>query len=88
MFDMNLPEMLSSRAFAIQQKAVDDYPDRYQTLIDTFKATFDDPELVKAYVATGGAPEYLSYGSPEECKDFMKAMLELGEKYKSLIAGA
>jgi len=87
-FDMNLPEMLSSRAFAIQTKAANDYPDRYQKLIDTFKASFDDPELVKAYVATGGAPEYLSYGSPDECKAFMAAMLELGEKYKKLITGA
>ena len=86
-FDMNLPEMLSSRAFAIQTAAADKYPDRYQKLLDTFKASFDDPALLKAYVANGGTPEYLNYGTPDDCKAFMASMLELGAKYKKLITG-
>ncbi|MDU8911926.1 tripartite tricarboxylate transporter substrate-binding protein [Aestuariicoccus sp. MJ-SS9] len=87
-FDMNLPEMLSARAFGIHRAAAEQYPDRYARLQETFAASFEDPALLEAYVATGGAPEYLSYGGVEECAQFMKDMLELGAKYKPLLTGA
>lgn len=87
-FGMDLPEMLSSRAFAIHRKAAEDFPDRYEILTRTFKETFDDPALLDAYIAQDGTPEYLSYGDAEECAAFMKSMLELGAKYKPLLTGA
>jgi tripartite-type tricarboxylate transporter receptor subunit TctC len=87
-FDMNLPEMLSARAFGIHRKAAEEFPDRYAKLQETFAACFDDPALLEAYVETGGAPEYLSYGGVEDCAQFVKDMLELGEKYKPLLTGA
>jgi putative tricarboxylic transport membrane protein len=87
-YDMTLPEMLSSRAFAIHRKAAEDHPDRFQVLQDTFKATFEDPALLDAYVAARGTPEYLNYGGVEECGAFANAMLELGARYKPLLTGA
>ena len=76
-FDMDLPEMLSSRAFAIHRQAAEEFPDRLEKLQETFKATFDDPALLEAYVAAKGTPEYLNFGGVEECGEFAKAMLEL-----------
>jgi putative tricarboxylic transport membrane protein len=87
-YGMDLPEMLSARAFGIHRAAVEQHPDRYEVLRTTFEACFDDPALLEAYVATGGAPEYLSYGGPEECAEFVAQMLELGERYKPLLTGA
>ncbi len=87
-YGMDLPEMLSSRAFGIHKKAADDHPDRFETLTRTFKETFDDPALLEAYVAARGTPEYLNYGGVEECADFANAMMELGAKYKPLLTGA
>ena len=87
-YGTDLPEMLSSRAFGIHKKAADDHPDRMDKLTSTFKATFDDPALLAAYIASKGTPEYLSYGGIEECKTFTNAMLELGAKYKDLLSGA
>ena len=87
-YGMDLPEMLSSRAFAIHKKAADDHPDRIEVLQRTFKETFDDPALLEAYVAAKGTPEYLNYGGVEECAAFKDAMLELGAKYKPLLTGA
>ncbi|MEM6971569.1 MAG: tripartite tricarboxylate transporter substrate-binding protein [Pseudomonadota bacterium] len=86
-YDMDLPEMLSSRAFGIHKKAVDDHPDRMQVLMDSFKATFDDPALMESYLAARGTPEYLNYGGVEECAAFKSAMLELGERFKPLLTG-
>ncbi len=87
-FGMDLPEMLSARAFGIHRKAAEDFPDRYEKLTTTFRECFDDPALMEAYLETGGTPEYLSYGGPEECAAFAASMLELGARYKSLLSGA
>ena len=87
-YGMNLPEMLSARAFGIHRKAAEDFPDRFEVLTRTFKETFDDPRLMEAYIADKGTPEYLNYGGVEECGAFMQAMLELGTRYKSLLSGA
>lgn len=87
-YGMNLPEMLSSRAFGIHKKAADDHPDRFEVLQRTFREAFDDPRLLDAYVESRGTPEYLNYGGIEECAAFKAAMLELGEKYRPLLTGA
>lgn len=87
-FGMDLPPMLSSRAFGIQKKAVDDFPDRFETLTTTFKETFADPELLVAYEEARGTPEYLNFGDAGDCKLFVDAMMELGGQYKSLLSGA
>ena len=87
-YGTDLPEMLSARAFGIHKKAADDHPDRIEMLTSTFKAAFDDPALLEAYVAQKGTPEYLNYGGMEECEAFKLAMLELGAKYKAFLAGA
>jgi tripartite-type tricarboxylate transporter receptor subunit TctC len=87
-YGMNLPEMLSTRAFGIHKKAVDDYPDRFEVLTRTFKETHEDPALMEAFVAAKGQPEYLVYAGVEECEAEKAAMLELGARYKSLLSGA
>lgn len=87
-YGLDLPEMLSARAFGIHQKAIDDFPDRFETLTRTFKEAFDDPALLKAYIASRGTPEYLNYGGVEECADFVAAMLELGARFKPMLTGA
>lgn len=87
-YGMDLPEMLSARAVGIHRKAAEDYPERFEVLNRTFKETFDDPRLLEAYIADKGTPEYLNYGGVEECAAFVKAILELGERYKPLLSGA
>lgn len=87
-YGMDLPEMLSARAFGIHKKAIDDHPDRFEVLNSTFKATFDDPALMEAYIASKGQPEYLQYAGLEECEAFKQAMLEMGARFKSLLTGA
>lgn len=87
-FGMDLPEMLSSRAFGIHKKAADAHPDRFDKLMATFNATFEDPALLEAYIAARGTPEYLNQGGIEECAQFVKDMLELGARYKPMLTGA
>ncbi len=86
-FGMDLPPMLSARAFAIHRKAVDDYPDRYEKLVTTFAQTFKDPELLAAYEKARGSPEYLNFGDADDCAVYVKSIREIGAQYKSLLSG-
>lgn len=86
-FGMDLPPMLSARAFAIQRRAAEDHPDRYETLTSTFRRTFEDEELAPAYEKVGGTPEYLEYGDTQDCAAYVEAMLEIGAEYRSLLTG-
>jgi len=86
-FGMDLPPMLSARAFAIHRKAVDDYPDRYEKLVTTFAQTFKDPELLAAYEKARGTPEYLNFGDADDCAVYVKSIREIGAQYKSLLSG-
>ena len=87
-YGMDLPEMLSTRAFGIHQKAIDDFPDRFEVLTRTFKESHEDPALMEAYIATKGQPEYLVYAGVEELALEKQAMLDLGAEYKALLTGA
>ena len=87
-YNMDLPEMLSTRAFGIHQKAIDDHPDRFEVLTRTFKETHEDPALMEAYIASKGQPEYLVYAGIEELALEKQAMLDLGAEYKALLTGA
>ncbi len=86
-YDMDLPEMLSARAFGIHKKAIDDYPDRFEVLNSTFKATFEDPPNGSLH-RFKGQPAYLQYAGLEECEAFKQAMLEMGARFKPLLTGA
>jgi len=86
-FKMDLPPMLSARAFAIQKKAADEYPDRFEKLTSTFKQTFEDEALLPAYEKARGTPEYLQYGDADDCAKFAKDMIEVGSEFKSLLTG-
>jgi tripartite-type tricarboxylate transporter receptor subunit TctC len=86
-FGTSLPPMLSARAFGIHKAAVDTYPDRFEMLQESFKKVFDDPAFKEAYLAQKGNWEYVNYGGVEECTKFKNAMLELGDRYKSLLTG-
>jgi tripartite-type tricarboxylate transporter receptor subunit TctC len=86
-YKTNLPPMLSARAFAIQQAAIDKYPDDFKALQETFKKASEDPELKDLIKKAGSDPAYLKYGGVEDCKKFAERTLELGEHYKALLTG-
>ncbi len=86
-FGMNLPPMLSARAFAIHKAAIDKYPDRFKILQDTFKRVFADPEYKSAVKKAKGNWEYINYGGIAECAAYAKSISALGERFKPLLTG-
>lgn len=86
-FGTNLPPLLSARAFGIHQAAVDKYPDRFEILQSTFKKVFADPAYKVAVIKAKGYWEYVNYGGIEECAAYTKDILEIGERFKSMLSG-
>lgn len=86
-FGTKLPPLLSSRAFAIHRAAMEEYPDRFQVLQDTFKQVFADPEYKQAVLKAKGNWEYINYGGIAECEAYAKSIQALGERFKPLLTG-
>ncbi len=86
-FGTKLPPLLSSRAFGIHKAAVDNYPDRFEILQNTFKEVFDDPKFKAAVLKARGNWEYVNYGGPAECAEYSKNIIEIGEQFKPLLSG-
>ncbi len=86
-FGTSIPPLLSARAFGIHKAAIDKYPDRFEILQSTFKQVFADPEFKKAVLKARGFWEYVNYGGIEECAEYTKNILEIGEQFKGLLSG-
>ncbi len=86
-FKTDLPPLLSSRAFAIKQEAIDKHPDDFKILQETLKKTAEDPELIDQIKKAGSDPAFLKYGGLEACQKFAEQTLKLGEHYKPLLTG-
>jgi len=85
-FGTKIPDLPSSRSWAIHTEAAQKYPDRYELLIKTSKAVFDNPEYKKAYAKTGAPVETIQYGDREVCKRYANSMVELANEYRSLLS--
>ena len=84
----DLPPLIAgARAFAIKKAAVDKYPDRFEILTSTLKKVYTDPDYKAAVVKTKAPWEYIGYGSPESCAEYVKNITTIGEQYKDLLTG-
>lgn len=86
-FGMNLPPLVSARAFAIKTAAVEKYPDRFKILESSAKKVFADPDY-KVAVEKAKAPwELIQYGDAKTCAVYAKSIMAIGEQFKDLLSG-
>jgi tripartite-type tricarboxylate transporter receptor subunit TctC len=85
-FGTKLPDLYSSRSWAIHTEAMEKFPDRYALLEKTARQVFDNPAYKEAYAKTGAPVETLQYGDREVCNRYVKGMLELTNEYRSLLS--
>ena len=84
-FGTNIPDLSSSRSWAIHTEAIDKYPDRFALLEKTSRQVFDDPAYKEAYKKTGAPAETIQYGDRALCTKYAKSMIELANEYRSLL---
>jgi tripartite-type tricarboxylate transporter receptor subunit TctC len=84
-FGTKLPELSSSRSWAVHTEVIEKYPDRFALLEKTSKQVSGDPRYKEAFAKTGAPVEALAYGDRETCNRYVKGMIELTDEYRSLL---
>ena len=84
-FGTDIPDLSSSRSWAIHTEALEKYPDRFAILEKTSRQVFDDPAYKEAYKKTGAPVETIQYGDRALCTKYARSMIELANEYRSLL---
>ena len=84
-FGTKLPDLSSSRAWAIHSEAIEKYPDRFALLEKTARQVFEMPKYREEYAKTGAPVESIQYGDRKLCERYAQGMIELANEYRSLL---
>lgn len=84
-FGTDLPDLSSSRSWAIHSEAIDKYPDRFALLEKTSRQVFDNPAYKEAYKKTGAPVETIQYGDRALCTKYAQSMVALANEYRDLL---
>jgi len=84
-FGTKLPDLSSSRSWAIHTEAIEKYPDRFALLEKTARQVFDMPKYREEYAKTGAPVESIQYGDRKLCTRYAQGMIELANEYRSLL---
>lgn len=85
-FNTNIPSLYSSRSWAVHREWADQNPDDMKILETSSAKVFEDQAFKDAFTKTGAPLEVLSYGNREECTEYALAMVELANKYASVLS--
>lgn len=86
-FGLDLPPLVSSRAFALHSETFEQFPEEAQLLQDTLAKVFDDPAFKEAIIETGAPWEVIDYGDMAACEEYVDTIMTIGEKFKPLLTG-
>lgn len=85
-FGTKIPAMTGNRAWAIQTKAIKEYPERYEILKKTAKEAFNDPAYRTAVEKGKNRWEFNEFADEAECTESAKEVIVLAKKYKDMIS--
>lgn len=85
-FGTNIPDLYSSRAWAVHTAVADKFPDRFQKLNESAQQVFKDAGFKEFYEKTAGDWQQVAYGGREECTKYALAMVDLAARYKPLLS--
>jgi tripartite-type tricarboxylate transporter receptor subunit TctC len=86
-FGTNIPDLFSSRAWAIHTEFADKNPAAFELLERTSRQVMEDPAFKEAARKNGEAVEALKYGDRKSCTAYALAMIELANEYRSILSG-
>jgi tripartite-type tricarboxylate transporter receptor subunit TctC len=84
-FGTKIPELSSSRSWAIHTEAIEKHPDRFALLEKSSRQVVENPEFKKVFAKTGAPAEAIKYGDRAACTRYAKAMVELANEYRPLL---
>ncbi len=85
-FGTDIPELSSSRSWAVHTDWADANPEDFQKLSDTAKQAHESEEFRAAFEKTGAPLKALQYGDREVCTAYALSMVELAERYREVLS--
>jgi tripartite-type tricarboxylate transporter receptor subunit TctC len=85
-FGTKIPDLSSSRSWAIHTEWADKNPAAFKLLEDTSKKVFGDAEFKSAAEKAGVPAAVLAYGDRKVCTQYALSMVELANRYKSVLS--
>jgi tripartite-type tricarboxylate transporter receptor subunit TctC len=87
-FGSNIPDLYSSRAWAVHTSWADANPQHFEMLQKTSELAHADPTFRDAFAQTGSPIEALKYGDRKVCTEYAMAMVDLAKKYEKVLSAA
>jgi tripartite-type tricarboxylate transporter receptor subunit TctC len=85
-FGTSIPELSSSRSWAVHTSWADANAKDLALLERTAKEVTQSPEFKEAFIKTGAPPEAIVYGDRKVCTDYALKMVELAKKYEKQLS--
>jgi tripartite-type tricarboxylate transporter receptor subunit TctC len=85
-FGTDIPDLYSSRSWAIHTEFANKNPEAFKKLEDTAKQVMADPAFLEAAKKNGEATEMLKYGDRKICTEYALAMVDLAKEYHSILS--
>ncbi len=85
-FGTKIPDLYSSRSWAIHAEVVAKQPQIFALLEKTSAQVFQDPAYKEAYAKTGAPVETIQYGDHTVCSRYAQSMIDLANEYSSLLS--
>jgi hypothetical protein len=84
-FGTKIPDLSSSRAWAIHTEVIEKHPERFALLEKTARQVFQMPAYKEAYKKTGAPVETIQFGDRALCERYARGMVDLANEYRSLL---
>jgi tripartite-type tricarboxylate transporter receptor subunit TctC len=81
-FGTKIPELSSSRSWAVHTDWADKNPKEFALLERTAKEVTQSEEFKEAFVKTGAPAEAIVYGDRKACTNYATEMVKLAQKYE------
>lgn len=85
-FGTNIPDLSSSRAWAVHTEWADKNPQHFDRLQKTAEETHKSAAFREAFAKTGAPVEALVYGDRSVCTEYAHGMLELAQRYEKILS--
>jgi tripartite-type tricarboxylate transporter receptor subunit TctC len=85
-FGTSIPDLYSSRAWAIHTRAIERFPDRFRKLEETAKEVFNDAAFRDALQKAGQPLETVRFGDRALCTEYALGMIDLANRYRQQLS--
>ena len=85
-FGTNIPDLYSSRSWAIHTRAIERFPDRFRTLESTAERVFQDEAFLSALERAGQPRQTVRFGDRALCTQYALDMIELANRFRQQLS--